>query len=96
VSLIVNIYASEADVLNIALFGTTAKEWRERNPGKKGNIRDYANGAQLVCLSNLESFNALFISEGMEQKERLRKLNAIAIQQMRLLTEDHRVKTLGD
>ena len=90
-----NIYASEADVLNIALFGMTAKDWRECNPGKKGNIRDDANGAQLVCLSNLENFNALFISEGMEQKDRLRKLNAIAIQQMRLLTEDHRVKKLN-
>ncbi|MCK9263585.1 MAG: KilA-N domain-containing protein [Deltaproteobacteria bacterium] len=89
-----NIYASEADVLNIALFGMTAKNWRESNPDKKGNIRDYANSAQLVCLSNLENFNALFISEGMEQNERLRKLNAIAIQQMRLLTEDRRGKKL--
>lgn len=91
-----NIYASEADVLNIALFGMTAKDWREHHPGKKGNIRDDANGAQLVCLSNLENFNALFISEGMEQKDRLRKLNAIAIQQMRLLTEDRRIKKLED
>jgi len=91
-----HIYASEADVLNIALFGMTAKDWREGNPGKKGNIRDDANGAQLVCLSNLENFNALFISEGMEQKDRLRKLNAIAIQQMRLLTEDHGIKKLED
>jgi hypothetical protein len=72
----------------------TAKNWRESNPDKKGNIRDYANSAQLVCLSNLENFNALFISEGMEQNERLRKLNAIAIQQMRLLTEDRRGKKL--
>jgi hypothetical protein len=86
-----NIYASEADVLNIALFGMTAKDWRESNPGKKGNIRDDANGAQLVCLSNLENFNTLFINEGMEQKERLQKLNAIAIQQMKLLTEDRRI-----
>ena len=89
-----NIYASEADVLNIALFGMTAKEWREGNPEKKGNVRDYANISQLVCLSNLENLNAHFINEGMVQKDRLVKLNAIAIQQMKLLTEDHRVGKL--
>ena len=89
-----NIYASEADVLNIALFGRTAKEWRESNPGKKGNIRDYANISQLVCLSNLENLNAHFVNEGMAQKERLLKLNTIAIQQMRLLVEDHRIGKL--
>jgi hypothetical protein len=72
----------------------TAKGWRESNPDKKGNIRDYANSAQLVCLSNLENFNALFISEGMDQKERLQKLNDIAIQQMRLLSDDRRIKKL--
>ena len=89
-----NIYASEADVLNIALFGMTAKQWRETNHGKKGNIRDYANVSQLVCLSNLENFNALFINEGMAQKDRLIKLNTIAIQQMKLLCDHHSVKKL--
>ncbi|MEA3347778.1 MAG: KilA-N domain-containing protein [Pseudomonadota bacterium] len=89
-----NIYASEADVLNIALFGMTAKEWRQSNPEKKGNIRDYANVSQLVCLSNLENFNALFINEGMDQKDRLMKLNSIAISQMKLLTDDHNIRKL--
>ena len=88
------IYASEADVLNMALFGVTAKEWRDSHPGEKGNIRDYADVSQLVCLSNLENLNALFIREGSPQPERLRKLNQIAIQQMRLLTEDSRIKRL--
>lgn len=89
-----HIYASEADVLNIALFGKTAKEWHIENPDKKGNIRDYANVAQLVCLSNLENLNALFISEGYPQKERLVKLNTIAIQQMKILTEDNIIKKI--
>lgn len=89
------IYASEADVLNMALFGKTAKEWRDSHPGDKGNIRDYATMSQLVCLSNLENLNALFIQEKMLQAERLRKLNQIAIQQMRLLTDDNRIKQLG-
>lgn len=89
------IYASEADVLNMALFGKTAKEWRDSHLGEKGNIRDYANMSQLVCLSNLENLNALFIQEKMPQAERLRKLNQIAIQQMRLLTDDKRIKQLG-
>lgn len=80
------IYASEADVLNMALFGITAKQWRKANSGKKGNIRDYANVSQLVCLSNLENLNALFINEGIPQNERLIKLNQIAIGQMRILT----------
>jgi hypothetical protein len=88
------IYASEADVLNMALFGTTAKEWRETHPGEKGNIRDFANVSQLVCLSNLENLNALFIREKISQPERLRKLNQIAIQQMELLTNDSRIKRL--
>lgn len=82
------VYASEADVLNMALFGQSAKTWRDTNQDKKGNIRDYANVSQLVCLSNLENLNALFISEGMLQPERLLKLNRIAIQQMKLLTND--------
>lgn len=88
------IYASEADVLNVALFGMTAKEWRGSNRGKKGNIRDYANVSQLVCLSNLENLNALFINEGLSQRDRLMKLNAIAIHQMRLLTDDTGIKQL--
>lgn len=88
------IYASEADVLNMALFGMTAKEWRDSHPGEKGNIRDYANVSQLVCLSNLENLNALFIQEKTPQAERLRKLNQIAIQQMKLLTDDSRIKQL--
>lgn len=79
------IYAEEADVLNVALFGITAKEWREANPGQKGNIRDYATINQLICLSNMENLNAVFINEGMPQQERLQKLNRIAIQQMSVL-----------
>ncbi|MBU2574757.1 MAG: KilA-N domain-containing protein [Elusimicrobia bacterium] len=89
-----NIYASEADVLNMALFGKTAKGWRDANPDKKGNIRDYADISQLVCLSNLENLNAHFINDGHSQCERLGKLNKIAIQQMKLLTEDRSIKKL--
>ena len=81
------VYASEADVLNMALFGLTAKQWRRDNPGQKGNIRDYADINQLVCLSNLENLNAHLIHEGLSQPERLKRLNRIAIQQMQLLTE---------
>ena len=79
--------ANEADVLNVALFGVTAKEWRELHPGLKGNIRDYANINQLICLSNMENLNAVFINEGIPQRERLIKLNQIAIQQMCVLEE---------
>ncbi|MBQ6058145.1 MAG: KilA-N domain-containing protein [Treponema sp.] len=79
------VYAEEADVLNVALFGITAKEWREANPDLKGNIRDYATINQLICLSNLENLNAVFIQKGMEQSERLTELNKIAIQQMKVL-----------
>ena len=89
------VYATEADVLNMALFGMTAKQWRDSNDDKKGNIRDFADMSQLVCLSNLENLNALFINEALPQAERLSKLNKIAIQQMRLLTEDSRIKKLG-
>jgi hypothetical protein len=85
-----HVYASEADVLNLALFGQTAAQWRQANPGKKGNIRDYADVTQLVCLSNLENLNALFIEEGLDQSERLIKLNKIAIHQMTLLMETAR------
>ena len=88
------VYASEADVLNMALFGMTAKQWRDSHPELKGNIRDYANVSQLVCLSNLENLNAVFISDGMSQAERLTKLNAIAISQMEILTQDHRIEVL--
>jgi hypothetical protein len=90
------IYASEADVLNMALFGMTAREWRNSHPGDKGNIRDYENVSQLVCLSNLENLNALFIQEKTPQPERLRKLNRIAIQQMKLLTADSGIRQLGE
>ena len=88
------IYASEADILNVALFGMTAKEWREENPKLKGNIRDYADISQLVCLSNLENLNAVFINEGMKQSDRLEKLNFIAIKQMKILSEAETTKKL--
>ncbi|MCP4216086.1 MAG: KilA-N domain-containing protein [bacterium] len=88
------VYASEADVLNMALFGMKAKDWRNSHPGEKGNIRDYANVSQLICLSNLENLNALFINEGMPQSDRLVKLNRIAIQQLKLLTDDSKTKQL--
>lgn len=91
-----HVYASEADVLNMALFGKTARIWREANPDKKGNIRDYANVSQLVCLSNMESLNAHLIVEGMEQRDRLNKLNIIAISQMKILTDDLQVKKLEE
>ncbi len=80
-------YADEADVLNIAMFGMTAKQWREQNPDKKGNIRDYATINELICLSNMENLNAVFINDGMQQSERLMKLNQIAIQQMKILED---------
>ena len=79
------IYANEADVLNVAMFGMTAKQWREANPELKGNIRDYASINELICLSNMENLNAVFINEDLPQKDRLIKLNQIAIQQMSVL-----------
>lgn len=79
------IYAEEADVLNVALFGITAKQWRENNPDSKGNIRDYASLNELICLSNMENINAVLINDGVSQKDRLIKLNQIAIQQMQIL-----------
>lgn len=88
------LYASEADLLNVALFGTTAAEWRGENPDKTGNMRDYATAAQLVCLSNLENLNALFIKDGIPSAERLGRLNAIAIHQMTLLTAETGVRRL--
>lgn len=81
------IYANEADVLNIAMFGITAKEWREQNSDKKGNVRDYATMNQLICLSNMESLNAILIQEGLSQADRLLKLNEIAIHQMQVLEQ---------
>jgi len=90
------VYATEADVLNMALFGKTAKQWRDENPDEKGNIRDFANVSQLVCLANLETLNAHFIQDGLSQSERLAKLNQTAIQQMRLLVEDRRIKQLEE
>ncbi len=80
------IYASEADVLNMALFGMTARQWQD-NPDKKGNIRDYASINELICLSNMENINAVLIEDGLNQKERLIKLNKIAIHQMLILEE---------
>ena len=81
------IYANEADVLNVAMFGMTAKEWREANPEAKGNIRDNACINELICLSNLESLNAMFINDGIPQPERLQKLNQVAISQMLVLND---------
>lgn len=89
-----NIYANEADVLNMALFGMTAKEWKDKNKKQSGNMRDYANVTQLVCLANLESLNAEFIKMGMAQKERLLTLNKTAISQMKSLLENPSVKKL--
>lgn len=82
------IYANEADVLNVAMFGMTAKQWRDANPDKKGNIRDYATINELICLSNMENLNAVFIDQGIPQGERLIKLNQIAIQQMHVLVDN--------
>lgn len=88
------IYAEEADVLNVAMFGMTAKEWRDANPDKKGNIRDYATINELICLSNMENLNAVFINDAMPQTERLVKLNQVAIQQMKVLEESENRKYL--
>ncbi len=84
------IYAEEADVLNVAMFGMTAKQWRENNPDLKGNIRDYATINELICLSNMENINAVLINDGVQQGERLMKLNRIAIQQMQILEGSNR------
>ena len=92
------VYADEADMLNVAMFGKTAREWREENSDLKGNIRDYASINQLICLSNMENLNAVFINEGLSQSERLEKLNKIAIQQMKVLenVDDKRLLKLPD
>jgi len=89
------VYANEADVLNMALFGKTAIKWRNENPKLKGNVRDWANIEQLVVLSNLESINAMLIHQGMEKNQRLKELNKIAIQQMRSLLQSDNIKKLG-
>jgi len=91
---ITHVYANEADVLNVALFGVTAKQWREAKPDLKGNIRDYATINELICLSNMENLNAVFINENMLQSVRLVKLNQIAIQQMKVLQEVEKRKLL--
>ncbi len=88
------VYANEADLLNVALFGIAAKEWRDSNPDKSGNIRDYATLEQLVVLSNLESINALLIGQNLPQNERLIQLNKVAIAQMKSLTESRAMKKL--
>ncbi len=89
-----SVYASEADILNVALFGMTAKQWRDTNPDKKGTIRDYAIIEQLVVLSNMESINALLIQQGLPQNERLIQLNKVAVTQMKSLVENKAVKKL--
>lgn len=88
------IYANEADVLNVAMFGLTARQWREANPDLKGNIRDFASVSELICLSNMESLNAVFIEQGLPQSERLIKLNQIAIHQMKVLEDDNNDRKL--
>lgn len=88
------VYANEAELLNVALFGITAKEWRDKNSDKNGNIRDYATLEQLVVLSNMESINALLIGQGLSQSDRLIQLNKVAITQMKSLTENNAIKKL--
>jgi len=88
------VYANEADLLNVALFGKTAKEWRDKNPNDKGNMRDYATLEQLVVLSNMESINALLIRQELPQNERLVQLNKVAITQMRSLVANKKMKLL--
>ena len=82
------IYAEEADVLNMALFGMTAKDWKNANPDLKGNIRDYASLNELICLANLENINSVFINDGIIQSVRLERLNKIAISQMKILNNN--------
>ena len=91
-----HIYADEADVLNMAIFGMTAQQWREANPEKTGNLRDYATFSELICLANLESLNAVMIEERLPQGERLLKLNRTAIHQMQILEKDHARQILGE
>jgi len=88
------VYANEADVLNVALFGKTAKQWRDVNPGKEGNIRDYATIEQLLILANIESMNAEYIRINLTQRERLIKLNQMAIVQLKSLASDPNIQKL--
>lgn len=90
------VYATEADVLNMALFGMTAREWRDANPNEKGNVRDFATIQQLVVLSNLESINAILIAQSIPQNERLIQLNTIAITQMKSLVQNQQLNKLGN
>lgn len=90
------VYANEADILNVALFGITAKEWKDANPKVKGNMRDDANIEQLIILSNMESINALLIEQGLSQKERLVQLNRVAISQMKSLLTNNLLKSLKE
>jgi hypothetical protein len=89
------VYASEADILNKALFGLTASEWRDKNPNKEGNMRDYADVYELVCLANLETHNAEFIKQGLTQSQRVVKLNSIAISQMKSLVQNISIRKLS-
>ena len=91
-----HVYANEADVLNVALFGQTAKEWRDANPGKEGNMREYASVEQLLVLANIESMNAEFIRMGLSQAERLKKLNQIAIMQLKSFAKHIQIGKLND
>ncbi len=90
------VYANEADLLNVALFGITAKQWKDNNPAIKGNMRDEANIEQLVVLSNMESINALLIEQGLSQKDRLLQLNKVAITQMKSLLSNNILKSLKE
>lgn len=89
------VYADEADVLNVALFGKTARQWKQENPGVKGNMRDYATIEQLLVLSNMENINALLIEQGMGQQERLEKLHATAVYQMKTITGSKSARELN-
>ena len=88
------VYSDEADVINVALFGVTAKEWKKNNPNVSGNIRDYASIIQLVVLSNLEVINANMIENGINQKERINKLNDIAIKELNILINDNQINNI--
>ena len=89
-------YAEEADILNVALFGMTAADWRKQNPKLDGNIRDYADVCQLVCLANLESLNAHLINDGIPQEKRIIALNKTAITQMKILTDEDKIHKIND
>ena len=89
------IYANEADLLNVALFGITAQQWKNKNPTLEGNMRDYATLEQLVVLSNMESINALLIQQALQSEERIIQLNQVAITQMKTLVESKQIKSMG-